>query len=147
MKGVSEFVIVLLILIIAIASILVVWLFYNSMFGSVTMSEGTSSLGEALSSCMKIDSVSGNKTYLRNCGDGSIRNDTINVFIDDAAFRYSMSPIYIGKGEVGTIELNLQSLGLGNHKLRITTKSTYVERYVNVTMSGSDKVLKLIETS
>jgi len=147
MKGVSEFVIVLIILIIAIASILVVWLFYNSMFGSVTTTGKTSSLGEALSSCMKIDSASDNKTYLKNCGSGSIKNDTLSVFIDDASFNYFMKPASIGKGEIGTIELNIQTLTLGNHKIRITTKSTEVERYVNVTMSGSSKVLKLIETS
>jgi hypothetical protein len=147
MKGVSEFVLVLIILIIVIASILVVWLFYNSMFGSVTMQGETSSLGEALSSCMKIDSVSGNKTYLKNCGSGSIRNDTLSVFVDDASFNYSMKPASVGNGEIGTVELNIQNLALGNHKIRITTKSAEVERYVNVTMSGSNKVLKLIETS
>jgi hypothetical protein len=117
------------------------------MFGSVTTTGKTSSLGEALSSCMKIDSASDNKTYLKNCGSGSIKNDTLSVFIDDASFNYFMKPASIGKGEIGTIELNIQTLTLGNHKIRITTKSTEVERYVNVTMSGSSKVLKLIETS
>jgi hypothetical protein len=147
MKGVSEFVIVLIILIIVIASISVMWLFYNSMFSSVATSGETSSLGQVLSSCMKIDTVSGNKTYLKNCGSGSIKNDTLSVFVDDASFKYSMSPAYIGKGEVGVIELNIQNLALGNHKIRITTKSAEVGRYVNVTMAGSTKVLKLIETS
>jgi hypothetical protein len=145
MKGISEFVVVLLIMIVAIGSMLVVWLFYNYIFGYVATPEGTSPLNEALSSCIKIDSVGYNKTYLKNCGRGSIKNDTISVFIDDAAFSYSMKPTYIGDGEIGTVEINIRNLALGNHRLRITTKSTYAERYVNLTMSGSDKVLKLIE--
>jgi hypothetical protein len=146
MRGVSEFVIVLIFLIIAIALLLVVWLFYNSMFGSVKTSGNTPALGEALSSCMKIDSVSDSNIYLKNCDVNSIRNDTLAVFIDDAAYGYSMSPTYIGGGEIGTIQLNIQNLALGNHLIRITTKYAEVKRYVNVTMSGSNKVLKLIET-
>ncbi len=141
MKGVSEFVLVLLILIIAIASILVLWLFYNSMFGSVTMSEDTSSLGEALSSCMKIDSARDNKIYLRNCGSGVIKNDTLKVYFDEEPVKFSMAPQSLGKGEVGTVSLtnlNLFYKGVGeNYKIRITSPSGYVERYVKTTLPSS----------
>jgi len=143
MKGVSEFVTVLLILIIAIASILVVWLFYNSMFGSVTMSEDTSSLGEALSSCMKIDSARDNKIYLRNCGTGTIRNDSTSVYMDEAPIAFTMTPSSIGKGQVAEIALSgLWGMPLGNHKIRISNKAGEVQRYVKVSLPDS-RVLDL----
>jgi len=138
MKGVSEFVVVLIILIIAIASLLVVWLFYNSMFGSVTAQGETSSLGDVLSSCMKIDSVSGNKTYLRNCGSGVIKSNNIRVYIDEIPYNFSMSTASIGKGGVGTVELNnIDNLSSGNHKLRIASSSGEVERFVKVVYSNA----------
>ncbi len=138
MKGVSEFVIVLIILIIAIASILVVWLFYNSMFGSVVTSEDTSNLGEVLSSCMKIDSVSSNKIYLRNCGTGTVRNDSISVYMDEAPIAFTMNPSSIGKGQVAEIALSgLWGMSFGNHKIRISSKAGEVERYVKAVLPDS----------
>ena len=144
MKGVSEFVVVLIILIIMIASILVVWLFYNSMFGSVTTSGETSSLGETLSSCMKIDSASGNKIYLRNCGSGTIIGSALGIYIDDVPYNFSMNPNSIGKGGFGVINLyNIQNLSLGNHELRVASSYGEVKRYVKILSSynPSDQVL------
>jgi len=137
MKGVSEFVLILLILIIAIESLLFVWLFYNSMFGSVT-TEDTSNLGEALSSCMKIDSARNNKIYLRNCGTGVVRNGSTSVYMDEAPLAFTMNPSSIGKGQVAEIGIsNLWGMSLGNHKIRISSKAGEVERYVKAVLPDS----------
>lgn len=138
MKGVSEFVVVLIILIIVIASISVLWLFYNSMFGSVVTQGETSSLGETLSSCMKIDSANGNKIYLRNCGTGTVSNNSISVYMDDAPFAFTMNPSSIGEGQVAEIALSgLWGISLGNHKVRISNKAGEVERYVKAELPDS----------
>jgi hypothetical protein len=109
------------------------------MFGSVTTQGETSSLGEVLSSCMKIDSANGNKIYLRNCGTGTVRNDSIRVYLDEAPIGFTMTPTSVGKGEIGTIELsiNIENLDFGNHKLKITSKSAETERYVKKISTGS----------
>ena len=137
MKGISEFVIVLIILLVAIASILVVWLFYNSMFGSVATTGETSSLGEVLSFCMKIESARNNKIYLRNCGTGTVRNDSTSVYMDEAPIAFTMNPSSIGKGQVAEIALSgLWGMPLGNHKIRISNKAGEVERYVKAVLSN-----------
>ena len=142
MKGVSEFIEVLIILIIAIASISVVWLFYNSMFGSVTTAENTHALDETLSSCMKIDSVKDNKVYLKNCGDGAVTNSSLRVYFDDAPVNFSMVQESISKGEIGTITLyglTLWDMETGeNHKIKITSPSGKVERFVKAVLPSCD---------
>ena len=141
MKGVSEFVLILLILIIAITSISILWLAYYGYFRQITLSEDTSSLGEALSSCMKIDSVKDNKIYLKNCGSGLIKNNTLEIYFDEEPLEFNMTPESIAKGEIGTIsltDLNLFYKTVGeNYKLRITSPSASVERYVKTALPSS----------
>jgi hypothetical protein len=108
------------------------------MFGSVTMSEDTSSLGEALSSCMKIDSVKDNKIYLRNCGTGVVRNDSTSVYMDEAPIIFTMTPSSIGKGQIAEITLNsLFGVSIGNHKIRISNKAGEIQRYIKAVLPDS----------
>ncbi|NIM47363.1 MAG: hypothetical protein GTN40_04385 [Candidatus Aenigmarchaeota archaeon] len=146
MKAISEFVLILLILIVAVISISVVWLVYHSYFREITLSEETSSLGEVLSSCMKIDSAKDNKIYLKNCGSGVIKNYTLNVYFDEEPFEFTMISESIGKGEIAEITIyDLDKLSLGNHKIKISSLSAKVERYVEVEKPDLVKVLRLIE--
>ncbi|NIO44221.1 MAG: hypothetical protein GTN36_01535 [Candidatus Aenigmarchaeota archaeon] len=138
MKGISEFILVLLILIIAVVSISLVWLSYNAFFRHITFSEDTSALSEALSSCMKIDSAKNEKIYLKNCGSGLIKDDKLNVFIDDESFEFTMIPESIVKSEIAEITIKgLWGISLGNHKIKIASPSGKVERYVKATLPDS----------
>jgi hypothetical protein len=138
MRGVSQIVLILLILVIAMSSISVLWLSFYSIFGKVASSGNTSTLGNALSSCMNIDSVKGNKVYLRNCGDGAVTNSSLRVYFDNAPVNFSMSPLSLGKGETGIITLyGLWGLSIGNYKLKITMPSAEVERYVKTKLPDS----------
>jgi hypothetical protein len=141
MRGVSEFVLVLLILIVAVISVSIVWLVFFGHFREITFSADTTSVGEILSSCMKIDSVRNNKIYLKNCGSGVIKNNTLKVYFDEEEFEYFMTPKSIAKGEIGTItltNLNLFLKGAGkNYKLEITSPSTSVQRYVKAVLPSS----------
>jgi len=138
MKSISEFVWILLILIVAVVSISVLWLFYHSYFTQITLSEETSALGEVLSSCMKIDSVKSNKIYLKNCGSGLIKNDTLNIFIDEESFEFTMTSKSIRKGDIAEITIkDLWGINIGNHKIKIASPSGKVERYVKSTLPDS----------
>jgi len=131
MRGVSEFVLVLLFMIIVLFSITVLWLYYYGYFRHITFSGESPRLGEALSSCMKIDSASNNKIYLKNCGSGVVKSDKINVFIDEEPFEFTMSPNSISKGEIAEITIkNLLGISFGEHKIKITSPSGKTERYL-----------------
>jgi hypothetical protein len=145
MKAASEFVLMLLVIVIIVTSITVLWLYFYGFFKFIAKSGENSDLGEALSSCMKIDSVRGDKIYLKNCGTGVIKNDTLAVFVDEQSFSYSMSSSSLAEGEVGTVTLNLSSVNLGGRRLKITTKAAEVERYVNVTLVSGNKSMNLLE--
>jgi flagellin-like protein len=58
-----------------------------------------------LSSCMSIDSISGNKIYLRNCGKGVITNDSLSFYIDGVPYEHTLTGS-IGEGEVGDVTIN-----------------------------------------
>jgi len=138
MKGISEFVLVLLILIIAVISISILWLSFYGYFRHITFSEGTSALGEVLSSCMKIDSAKNDKIYLKNCGSGLVKDDKLNVFIDEESFEFTMTPESIGKSEIAEITIyDLWKLDSGNHKIKIASPSGKVERYVKAVLPDS----------
>ncbi len=141
MRGVSEFVLVLLFIIIVLFSITVLWLYYYGYFRHITFSGESPSLGEALSSCMKIDSVRDKRVYLMNCGSGVIKNNKINVYFDDDVVSFSMNPETIKKGEVGIIDiynLSLWDKQIGeNHKIKIASSAGETERYVKTALPDS----------
>jgi archaellum component FlaG (FlaF/FlaG flagellin family) len=139
MKAISEIIAVVLVVMIAVSTIALLWISFNTIFKTIAAKgQPTSSrLGDVLSSCMKIDSVQGNKIYLRNCGSGIITNDTLKVFLDDGSFNFTMTPASIGKSEVATITLfGLWGLS-GNIKIRITNPAGQVERYVKAGLPSS----------
>lgn len=139
MKGISQIVLMLLILVIAILSISVLWLYFSGLLVNITSSGNTSTPGNTLSSCMNIDSVKGNTVYLRNCGDGTVTNSSLRVYFDNAPVNFSMSPLSLGKGQIGIITLyGSWDLSAGeNYKLKITTPSAEVERFVKVVYSNA----------
>ncbi len=94
MKAVSQIITLVIIIVIAISLVTLLWLFISEYYISLT-SSGESTINETLivlSSCMKIDSVSGNKLFLRNCGKGSITEDTLKVYLDEEPVDFSMDP-------------------------------------------------------
>lgn len=141
MRGVSQVVTVLLILIMAVAGISFAWLSFYGLFGKIS-SSSQSTLSEALSSCMKIDSVGSNKVYLRNCGDGIILDSALKVYFDDAPLNFSMTPQTIKNGETGTVNLyglwKINIVNGENYKLKITSPATEVERYVKTVLPDSN---------
>jgi len=133
MKAVTQIIAVIIIISLSIALVALFWIFISGTFTSLT-SSGESTVGETLvtiSSCMKIESVSGNKVFVKNCGEGSITEDTLNVYLSDIPFNFTMSPTIVGKDEVGTVSLyDLQDLSQGGYLLKVTNPKVITERTV-----------------
>lgn len=139
MQGVSAIIAIILILIIVVAIASLFWIFMSGLFTGITETSETSitQITEALSSCMKIDSVFHNKIYLRNCGTGTINNDTLNIYIDDSEFEFSMNPESIDKGEVATITLPIWGISIGDHTLKITNPKIELVKNVKSVLHDS----------
>jgi hypothetical protein len=111
---------------IVVALTALAYTFFSSMFTTITETGETSiaQIEKTLSSCMKIDGISHNKIYLRNCGQGLIINDTINIYIDDEKLDFFMTPASINYGDIATISLDIWGLSIGDHKLLISNPQT-----------------------
>jgi hypothetical protein len=145
MKGISEFVLSLLLILILVSTITIVWLYYYGYLKFIESNSDTSQLGESLSSCMKIDSMSANKIYIKNCGNGVINNVSLAIYIDEQQFAYTMNPSPLAKGQIGTVQIDASSLSPGGHNITVTTISAQAVRYANVTLVAGNKTLNLIE--
>jgi hypothetical protein len=147
MKGASEFILSLLIIVIIASLTSLFWLYNYGYLKYVESSGDTSQIGEALSSCMKIDSFGGNNIYIKNCGDGVIKNNTLAVYVDDQQISYSMNTAQLARGAVGSIQIDTSVLSTGGHYFKITTKTSEAERYAVVTLVSGSNVLSLLDTT
>ena len=145
MKAISEFVLSLLLILIVVSTISIVWLYYYGYLNFIEVKSDTFQLGESLSSCMKIDSVSANRIYIKNCGNGIINNVSLAIYIDEQQFGYTMNPSPISRGQIGTVQIDISSLSPGGHNITVTTNSAQAERYVNVTLVDGNNMMNLIE--
>ena len=137
MKGLAEIINVLLIVIVGISLVSIMWLFVFSTFDTLK-SSGDSTLNTSvgtLSSCMRIESLSGNNIYIRNCGSGYITNTTISAYLDDMPLKFSMSNISLSKDDIGIMTVDLTGVALGGHNLRVSNPKFAmdlpVEAYMN----------------
>ncbi len=55
--------------------------------------------------CMSVDSVFGNKLYLRNCGTGKIINSSLRIYLDGAPVGHNLR-VDIDENKVGVVELD-----------------------------------------
>lgn len=139
MRGVSAIVELLLITLLLISLVSLLWLFTSGTINVITKSgtNQTQRTQEIFSTCMIMDSISGNTVYLKNCGYGVITNDSLGVYLDDTPLTYTMTPQKIDKGGVGTITTNLFGISIGIHNLRITNPNTQTVQQVEASLPDS----------
>jgi len=139
MRGISTVFEIFLILLIMISLVIVLWLFTSGTVKGLTEAgtERTTRTREILSTCMIVDSVHDNKIYIKNCGDGVIVNDSLNVFIDDEPLEFNMTPETIKKGEIGTITTNLLGVSIGDYDLKISNPSLQIVQRVESVLPDS----------
>ncbi len=145
MKAVSPIITVILILLILSAIIILFWAFLSDLFSETTERGETevTHLTETISSCMKIESMSQNKLYLRNCAEGVITNSGLNVYINDEKYGFEMMPSSISKGEYAIISLGVWGILEGEYALRITNPETEVFTYFEA--EWSDPVVLVLD--
>jgi hypothetical protein len=144
MKAASEFVLSLLLILILVSAATVMWLYYYGYLRFIENNADTSQFGESISSCMKIESMNSDKIYIKNCGDGIIRNDSLAVYVDEQQFGYSMDSS-LSEGQIGTVRINTASLALGGHYVKVTSENAQDQRYANLTLVSGNKALNLLE--
>ncbi len=133
MKAISAIIVVVLLLLISISLISVVYVWSSALTGTVTSTteETTSELTKQLSGCLKIDAISGNKIYLRNCGKGVITNNSLSVFIDDVKVGHSLEEI--GEDQTGTVNISgLWKFSMDRHNLKITNGAAFVQALIEL---------------
>lgn len=127
MHGISAIIAAVLLLLISIslASLAYVWL--SGTFVSVSGSGQTQveNAGSLLKAGMKIESVSGDKVYIRNTGDSDLTD--IAVYVDELPKKIITMTIdgtgvsAIPKGKIGILKINLSDISMDSSLLKITT--------------------------
>lgn len=104
MKGVSEVIAIILILMITIALAATAYMFFSTTVSDVTSSAGStvSSTTTSMLTSFTIESISQNHVYVRNTGQNALTG--LGVYVDDIGVNASV-PESILPGNVGTINL------------------------------------------
>lgn len=135
MKGAVDIITIIIVACIVISIGLMLWFYLNSYYSQVSEAGGnrTQRSLETLSSCMRIEEAYQNKFFIRNCGTGLVTNDSLNVYIDDNRFSFSLDPASIEAGKTGSVILNgADSISIGQHSIRITNSNTETSVYFEV---------------
>ena len=119
MYGVSTVVIVILILMISVSLAVLSYMFFSKIFTTLTAS-GTSSITqttESMLALMRIESLSGNKVYVRNIGKSPLTG--FSIFVNDKPVNFT-SGGGSNPGEVAELTLGYCDCTT-NNKIKITT--------------------------
>jgi len=123
MKGAVDLITIIIVACMVVSIGLMLW-FYLSVYYSQVSQTGearTQRSLETLSSCMRIEEATQNKFFIRNCGTGLVTDNSLNVYIDDIRFSFSLDPASIDAGKTGTLTLQgVWGLPIGQHTLRLT---------------------------
>jgi len=130
MKGISTLIAVILILLITIALVALLYLWFTGIFTGITET-GQEQFEESqlrLMSSMAIESVIKNNIYVRNTG--SVNITEIVVYVNDLQTEADV-PEVIEDGKVGIIDLTSPLLP-GNHKVKVTSRYTEAEGWFSI---------------
>lgn len=123
MKGISN---TMFLILLASLSVSITYVMYVFLTGTVSSASqaGTQISDNALSSlssCIRIESVSGSRAFVRNCGEGYLTSSTLGMYIGETPLGFSMIPASIAEGETAIVTLyDLSSVSAGTHMLRAT---------------------------
>jgi hypothetical protein len=140
MRGISGIIELLMLTFILISLATLFWLFTSGTIGTITESgsQRIERTEEYVATCMKIDSIYKNKVYVKNCGDGFIESQSINLYLDEDPVPFLMSPDKTGKGGIATLTLDISGMKKGGHALKITSPSLQLVQAVEADYSCFD---------
>ncbi|NIM46988.1 MAG: hypothetical protein GTN40_02405 [Candidatus Aenigmarchaeota archaeon] len=140
MKAAVTLITLVIIFVIVVFISLMMWLYLSGFFSEISYAGEvrTEKSLEVLSSCIKIEEAFQNKFFIRNCGNGVITNDSLNVYVDGELFDFDLDPVYIEGKITGSIILH-EGGGMpeGQHSLRIINPNTEALAYFEAELLGS----------
>ncbi len=133
MKAISTVIATIMLLMVTVSLVGVFYVFSSTLAGTTTGSgsQQTSQLTTQISYCMQIDSISGNKVYLKNCGKGMIENKSLVVTMD--GIKLGASTLTINEDETGTVNVTgLWNIPFGKHNLKISNGAAFAQALVDL---------------
>ncbi len=126
MRGISTLLAIILLVVIVVAIVSLLFTFFSGLFSTTTQAAtaSTTHVTGLFTSCIRVVSMSSREINIRNCGLGVLTNDTLNLFIDNQKFNFSMTPESIDKEEIATIAIPLWGITIGDHTLKIVNPKT-----------------------
>jgi hypothetical protein len=146
MRGISTAIILVLFLMLSVTIAYLMYVFFTGSFMRLSQAGSDSNDQNllSLSSCIRVESASGSKLFVRNCGEGVVTQQSIGVYIDESYVSFTMSPASISESETGTVTLNdISGLNLGNHRLRVTSPKASSE--ISVEAYGAPISLRTVD--
>jgi hypothetical protein len=86
---------------------------------------------------MRIEEAFQNKFFIRNCGNGVITNNTLNVYVDGELINFNLTSSSIDGGKTGTLIVRSWGLSVGQHALRITNPNVETSTLFEATLPES----------
>ncbi len=85
-----------------------------------------------VTSCINVESASGNKIYLRNCGKGEIPPSSLKIYIDGIPVDYKLTSS-IGEKEVKAVVLKgLWKFSSGRHMLKVVAGNIKLDKSIEL---------------
>lgn len=139
MRGISSIIAIVLLLMITISMAGVVYIFMQRSFTPAfnSTSSQVEGMGKAAQTMMKIDSISGNKVYIRNIGSAPISNGSLGIYIGNTLVNYTL-PADIPSGQLAELTINnTWGLPTGGSELKITGIGATYSEPVSITPDNS----------
>lgn len=139
MEGISSIIVIILLVIIITALVSMFFLFSTKLLSTTTQA-GTSlttSFVNKTSSCISIVTLFNNKLSLRNCGQTTITNGSLYIFIDDVPFDFNMTPSSMNPNDIATISMPIWGISVGTHSLKIVNPGTTIIRTIESSLPDS----------
>jgi archaellum component FlaF (FlaF/FlaG flagellin family) len=139
MKGAVDLITLIIVACMVVSIGLMLWFYLNSYYSQVSQTgeARTQRSLETLSSCMRIEEAFQNKFFIRNCGNGVITNNTLNVYVDGELINFNLTPSSIDGGKTGTLIVRSWGLSVGQHALRITNPNFETSTLFEATLPDS----------
>jgi len=121
MKGISDVIAVTMILMITVALASLGYIFFVGTFSSVTniSQQSVNQTSAGLGTNFKIESISGNRIYIRNIGSTDLTN--IAVYVDGVPVNFAISDSSIKPGAIGYVYLTAPNVQ--GSQVTVTTSS------------------------
>lgn len=123
MRGISEVIVIILMLMITVSMASMVYVFMTSMSDTTTTgaSSYVSTMAKSPVKSFKVESIDLAKMYIRNLGEDPLTN--LRIYVNDVPAVFNLTPSVIAAGQVGTV--TIYSFLKENDEIKITSPSGY----------------------